>query len=150
VRTSVAARVGLAYLFATNAINGLWSLLFPRSFYDSYPGFGLELVEKLPAYNEHLINDYATFSLGFAALFGIALLRPDPFVARAAAIAFLVYAVPHFMFHMAHLAPYDTAEKIAAVLLVGSFVAVPLLTLLATKVRAASRLGHSTSKEPLT
>jgi hypothetical protein len=45
-------------------------------------------------------------------------------------VAFLVYAVPHFLFHAAHLEPLDPAEVIAQVALLGSLVVVPAILLI--------------------
>jgi hypothetical protein len=89
---------------------GLAYLLILIGFWDHYPGFGLEFVEKLPAYNEHLLNDFGSFSVAFAVLLGIAFARPEPSLVRASLIAFLVFALPHLAFHVTHLEPFDTAE----------------------------------------
>jgi hypothetical protein len=134
--------LGLGYLVATLAITGAWALLFPMDFWNRYPGFGLEFVGKLPAYNEHLLNDFGSLSLAFAVLFGIAAVRPSPVLVRASLAAFLVYAVPHFVFHATHLAPFDTAEAVTQVVLLGSYVAVPvLLVALSPRPAPASERG---------
>ena len=132
-------RAGLLYLIVTLAITGAWSLFLPLHFWENYPGFGLAFVEPLPAYNEHLLNDVGSLHLGFAVLFAIALARPSVMLVRASMTAFLVFAVPHFAFHAGHLRPFDTAEVVAQLALVGSFVVVPAGLLIVTRSTAIPR-----------
>jgi hypothetical protein len=126
-------RAGLVYLIVTLGLTGAWSLFFPAHFWDNYPGFGLEFVEPLPAYNEHLLNDVGSLYLGFAVLFAFALVRPSVLLVRASMAAFLVFGVPHFVFHASHLAPFDAPEVITQLILIGSFVVVPAAFLVLTR-----------------
>ena len=128
-------RGGLLYLIVTLGVSGAWSLFFPAHFWDTYPGFGLEFVEPLPAYNEHLLNDVGSLYLGFAVLFAVALWRPQALLVRASMAAFLVFGVPHFVFHAGHLAPFDAAEVVTQLFVVGSFVVVPAMLLALTRAR---------------
>ena len=125
-------RLGLAYLVVGLAVTGAWSLFAPAHFWDHYPGFGLEFVEPLPAYNEHLLNDFGSLYLAFAVLLGIAATRPERLLVRASLAAILVYAVPHLVFHATHLAPFDSAEVVTQLILLASFVVVPILLLALT------------------
>jgi hypothetical protein len=131
-------QLGLAYLVVTLAITGAWSLFAPAHFWDTYPGFGLEFVEPLPHYNEHLLNDFGSLYLALAALLAVAAVRPGRLLVRASMTAFLVYAVPHFVFHATHLAPFDSAEVVAQIVLLGSFVVVPAALLLLTRRAGAT------------
>ena len=82
---------------------GLQAEFFPRSFYDDFP-FGRGWVAMDGRYNEHLIRDFGALNL--------ALLRADARrdlrrararSARIAAVSWLVYSVPHLVYHLRHL-----------------------------------------------
>ena len=110
VRASLPLRAGLAYLTVVLGVSGAWATFLPADFWENYPGFGIRLVERLPPYNEHLVNDFGTLYLGFAVLFAIAFLRQSGSLIRASLIAFLVYSVPHFVFHVIHLDAYPPPD----------------------------------------
>ena len=55
-RYALAFRAGLLGLGLVQLFDGLYALLAPRSFFDSFP-LGRGWVEALPAYNEHLTRD---------------------------------------------------------------------------------------------
>ena len=120
-----ALRLGLAYLVVVLGITGAWSLFFPANFWDTYPGFGLEFVEPLPHYNEHLLNDFGALYLALAVLLAVAIVRPTRSLVATSLVAMLVYGVPHFVFHATHLDPFDAAEVVSQLIVVGSFVVVP-------------------------
>jgi hypothetical protein len=111
------------------AFPGLWALFAPRSFFQGFPGAGFAWVEILPPYNEHLVRDVGGFYLGFAVLLLVAAVMMDQRVTRVALGAWLVAAVPHFIFHLTHLDEYETADAIGQSVALGIGVAVPLFLL---------------------
>src|SRR3712207_5946462 len=96
-------RIGLLYLATTTLIGGLWALPFPRSFYDDFPLPGREWVSTLGPYNEHLIKDYGALSLAFGVLLVFAAVSLDRRLVQGSLIAWLAWAVPHFVFHVAQV-----------------------------------------------
>ena len=110
----------LAALGLVQLINGLWALLAPQSFYEGYP-FGRGWVELLPAYNEHLVRDVGGLYLATAGLFvGAALVMSRATVIIACG-SWLLFALPHAIYHGFNLEPFSTSDAIAnAVVLVGA------------------------------
>ncbi|GGL20850.1 hypothetical protein [Nocardia jinanensis] len=99
-------RAGLGFLTAAQLVVGVWALFFPVSF------FALEVVGMGMAYNEHLMRDYGAMTLASAVVLGAATIRTIPWLARTALIMYSVWAVPHFLVHVAmvgHLAPRTAA-----------------------------------------
>ena len=122
-------RAGLVFLGVAAAFPGLWALFWPESFFTDFPGAGFAWVELLPPYNEHLVRDVGAFYLGFAVLLIAAAVMMDAKVTRIALIAWLVAAVPHFIFHLTHLDGYETTDAIAQSIALGIGVLVPLFLL---------------------
>jgi hypothetical protein len=103
---------GLAVLGLVGLQVGLWATLAPRSFYDDFPGGGRAWVAADGPYNEHLVRDFGALNLALTAVVTVALVTGTPAVIRAAALAWLVYSVPHLVYHARHLEVYDTSDKI--------------------------------------
>ncbi|MVU76162.1 hypothetical protein GPX89_02775 [Nocardia sp. ET3-3] len=91
----------LGFLAAVGALTGLWAVVAPESFYDSYP-FGLHWVRGDGPYNHHLITDVGAFFLALGAISGAALWYRDSVIARVAGFGWLVFGVPHFIYHAFH------------------------------------------------
>jgi hypothetical protein len=81
---------------------GLWAILAPQRWFDSFPGFGPRLVAAEPPYNHHLVSDVGA---GFLAI-GVALLVAAVWGRRAgiqvALIALAAFTLPHVIFHASH------------------------------------------------
>src|SRR4051812_49195590 len=99
----------------TGAVIGLWAAFAPRSFYDDFPGGGRHWVAVDGPFNEHLVRDVGTLNLALAVVAGIAAFTVVPLLVRVAASALLVNAVPHLAYHLAHLGPYGTADRLGNV-----------------------------------
>ena len=130
-RPAVWLRVGLALYLAVAALVGVWAALWPRGFYDDFPWPGHPWVAALPAYNEHLIRDFGGMNLAMAVVFGVAAVTLDRRLTTTALVAYLVFAVPHLVFHLNHLEPFSTADAAAqaGTLMVTALLPLPLLTL---------------------
>lgn len=116
-------RLALWVLVFTAFGVGFQAAFFPRSFYDDFPiGRGWVAMDGL--YNEHLIRDVGVLNLALMVVTIGALLIGTRAVTRLTALAWLVYSVPHFVYHARHLT-MDMAggEKVA---LLGSL-AIPVL-----------------------
>lgn len=106
-------RVALVVILAGSLLVGLWAQVFPRSFYDDFPGAGRVWVAVDGPFNEHLVRDVGGLNLGLAFVAGFALVTGSVLVARAAGGAALVYGVPHLLYHATHLDPFDTTDVVA-------------------------------------
>ena len=113
-------RAVLVAFGAVQLINGLWALLAPRSFYEEFP-FGRGWIELLPAFNEHLTRDVGGLYLATAGVFvGAALVMSRATVIIACA-SWLLFALPHAIYHAFNLDPFSAADVIAsAVVLIGA------------------------------
>ncbi len=131
-------RVGLLFVAASPLAGGLWALLFPRAFYDDFPLPGRDWVSTLGPYNEHLVRDYGALNLALAVLLVSAAIFLELRLVRVALISWLVFATPHFVFHLGqthHFPARSNAEQLGGL---GLLVLLPLVLLLFA-VRRKSR-----------
>ena len=122
-------RIGLIALALITAITGGWALFAPESFFTTFPAPGHPWVALLPPYNEHLVRDVGEFNLSFTLLFTWAAVSPQRLLVRATLVAWLVYAVPHFVFHLGHLAHFALVDKVTQMIGLGIVIVLPLLLL---------------------
>jgi hypothetical protein len=107
---------------------GLQALCGPQYFYDEFP-FGRGWVAMDPPYNEHLIRDVGAFNLALAAVTFVAIAMRSPLAARLAALAWLVFSIPHGIYHSYHLQHIETGDAIGIVLGTAGPVILALLVL---------------------
>ncbi|GLZ49374.1 hypothetical protein Acsp06_55590 [Actinomycetospora sp. NBRC 106375] len=107
------ARTLLTLLAVTQAMPGLWALLARVAFFDHFPLGGVGWVALLPPYNEHLVRDAGAGMLALAVALALAAWWLDRRVVIVAVIAFLVFVVPHTVFHSLHLAHFPLADAVA-------------------------------------
>jgi nucleoside-diphosphate-sugar epimerase len=140
---NLGARVCLWLLALTGLALGVYAEFFPRAFYDNFP-FNRGWVMHDGPYNEHLVRDFGAMNLALAAVTLAALWFGVKAAARAAAIGWLVFAVPHTLYHFRHLSHYETADKWGNVITLSGSVllAVVALVLLA-------RPSYSGGREPV-
>ena len=122
-------RAILIYLTLSGLLVGVWATFFPRSFYDDFPGMGRIWVAVDGPFNEHLVRDVGQLSLAIALVSGVAAWTMNTILVRVAAAAWLVNAVPHFVYHLRHLDAYDTVDQVGNVLSLGLLVALPIIVL---------------------
>ncbi len=122
-------RAGLLFLAATTLNGSLWALPFPRSFYEDFPLPGRDWVSTLGPYDEHLVRDYGALNLAL----GILLVATAIFLERrltwVALVAWLGYAVPHFVYHTTlvdHFSPFDNLAQLTSL---GLQILLPLVLL---------------------
>jgi hypothetical protein len=119
-------RVALWLLALAQGVVGLWAQFAPHAFYTSFPGGGRAWVTVDGPYNEHLVRDVGGLNLALAFLLVVAAVRLRPDITRLAAIAALVYAVPHLWYHASHLELFGVADAAAIVVTLVLAVIVPL------------------------
>lgn len=122
------ARVALLLLAAAALYQGLWAQLAPRYFYDDFPA-GLTWVAVDGPYNEHLVRDVGGLINGLGAVAVVAALWLSTPLLIANAIGWLVYALPHFVYHVNHPLA-KTSMQTWNVVVLTSEVVLPLLGLL--------------------
>lgn len=96
------ARLGLAVLGFGQGASALLALLAPRRFYDDFPVGGADWVSSLPPYNEHLVRDYGASFLALSVLALAAAWIAERRLVQVALVVWVVSAVPHLVFHLAH------------------------------------------------
>ena len=122
-------RAILAYLTFSGLLVGVWATFFPQAFYDDFPGAGRVWVAVDGPYNEHLVRDVGQLSLAIALVSGVAAWTMIPVLVRVAAAAWLVNAIPHFVYHVRNLDNYDTFDQVGNVVSLGLLVALPIVVL---------------------
>jgi nucleoside-diphosphate-sugar epimerase len=130
-RTPLLASIGLAVLGISALYLGAYATFWPRGFYDNFPN-GRAWVAVDGPFNEHLVRDFGGLNLGLAFVALLAAIVGGRWLVRAAAGSSLLFAVPHFAYHLRHLEPYDGVDKAANVVLLGFGVVVAALVLLAS------------------
>src|SRR5215203_3424031 len=98
LRHQIWLRIGLLFLAATTLNGSLWALPFPRSFYDYFPLPGRDWISTLGPYDEHLVRDYGALNLALGILLVATAIFLERRLIRVALVAWLGYAVPHFVY----------------------------------------------------
>jgi hypothetical protein len=122
-------KAGLWFLAASAAVPGVWALFSPRSFFTDFPGFGFAWVALEPPFNQHLVTDVGAFYCAFAVLFGISALKMDRRLTIPLLGAWLIFSVPHLLFHLFHLEGLESADAIGQSASLGVVILIPLLLL---------------------
>jgi hypothetical protein len=110
--TTRACRVILLVLAVSAAYVGLWAVLLPHSFYDSFPGAGHRWVSMDGPYNEHLVRDVGALYLSLLVFSVGASVRAERPRSRLTGAAWLVFSVPHLAYHATHLAMFGATDQI--------------------------------------
>ncbi|MGH3714600.1 MAG: hypothetical protein ACRDT4_14235 [Micromonosporaceae bacterium] len=116
---STLTRVSLLVLALAGLLTGGWAVASPRGFYDDFPGFGRHWVSADGPYNEHLVRDVGAFFLALGLVAGFAVWLGSIAAARLAGLGWLVFSVPHALYHFTHLGVYDTLDQLLNVVSLG-------------------------------
>ncbi len=104
-RVKTWVRVGMVVLAVPQLVIGIWAMLAPHSWYQSFPGVEPHLISADPPYNAHLATDAG---IGFFCT-GVGLLLAAAWGRRSgvwvALVTFLAFALPHALYHAGHKAP---------------------------------------------
>jgi hypothetical protein len=122
-------RAGLVLLASASLVVGVWALLLPRSFYDDFPLPGREWVSTLGPYNEHLVRDVGALNLALGVLLATAAILLERRLVQVSLVAYLVYAVPHFVFHLTTGHTFSLGDNLANMFTLGIAVLIPLVLL---------------------
>jgi hypothetical protein len=132
-------RIGLMFVAATPLAGGVWALLFPRAFYDDFPLPGSDWVSTLGPYNEHLVRDYGALNLAMAVLLLAAGVLLERRLAQVALITWLVFEVPHFVFHVGQTHHFSAGSNLAQLGGLALLIVLPLVLLFLPPQEAAGR-----------
>ena len=133
--TTRVEQAALAALAVVGLATGLWAALAPRSFYDDFPGGGRSWVAADGPYNEHLVRDVGGFNLALTVVTVVALVTLGRAVVVAAALGWLVFQVPHLVYHARHVDVYEGSDKVATIASLALAVVLPLVVLVAVRRR---------------
>ncbi|MDX6698091.1 MAG: hypothetical protein QOE65_1488 [Solirubrobacteraceae bacterium] len=106
-------RLVLVPLGLVQVVDGVWALFFPRSFYDDFPAGRGGWVSALPAYSEHLMTDVGALFLATGVLLLAAAAWPQRRLVGITLVVWLLWAVPHTVWHLLNLDVYGTGDAIA-------------------------------------
>ncbi|MEB3982548.1 hypothetical protein OQ968_14890 [Mycobacterium sp. 663a-19] len=109
---------------------GLVATLAPRAFYDHVPW-----VDLVPPFSEHLMRDYGAMNLSLALVFVAAAMTMERRMVRIALGAYLLFAVPHLIFHVTHLEGFTTAAVAGQTITLAVAVLLPVALLVLTAWR---------------
>jgi hypothetical protein len=138
----------LGALAISQAMVGVWALLAPSGFYQSFPAAGHPWVSLLPPYNEHLVRDVGALSLSLTVLLAAAAVVPTLALIRVAVSAFAVYAIPHTVFHGLHLQGFPALDAVAQTAGFATQLLAAALALLTTFPRARAGGDHGDDAQP--
>lgn len=131
-------RGGLLVLAIPQGAIGLWALFAPSGWYENFPGAGRSWLPAYGAFDEHLASDVGAFLLALAVLLVFAAIYMERRLIRVALGTYLVFAVPHLVFHLgADDRLVATGDQIASGVSVALTVALPIALLFLSRQRPA-------------
>jgi len=139
-----AVRGLLLALGIPQALIGLWALLAPRSFYDDFPAGTDGWVNPLGPFDEHLVTAVGSLFVALGVLLVLAAVSLRRRFVTGAAIAWLIFAVPHFAWHAFNLEPLSTGDAIANTATTAWTVVGGLLVLLLVRAAPVARVASTT------
>jgi hypothetical protein len=126
-------RPGLVALGLPQLVTGVWAVISPAGWYESFPGFGTALVAADGPYNAHLAADAGA---GFLAT-GLVLLLAvvgEPRTVRLAVVGYVAFAIPHLVYHVGHRSHgLPDAQNLLNTIVLAVAVAMAVLLLWATE-----------------
>jgi hypothetical protein len=125
--TRTLQRTLLLILGATAAYAGPWASIAPRSFYDSFPGFGRVWVGVDGAYNEHLIRDVGATYTALLVLSLVAAASLQPIAVNLAAWTWLTFGTLHLSYHLPHLGDFGATDQVLNLIALGGSVVIAAL-----------------------
>jgi hypothetical protein len=126
-------RAGMWFMAIVELAVGVVATLWPRWFYDNVPW-----VDLAPPFAEHLMRDYGAMNLALGFVTAVAAITMDRVMVRTSLAAYLLFAVPHLLFHVTHHHNYTVSEAVGETTALTIAVLLPL-ALLALAWRPPSR-----------
>ncbi len=96
-------RLGIALTMAgPQLLIGLWAVLAPKNWFETFPGFDPRLVAAEPPYNDHLVRDVGAGFLATGVVLIVAALWANRAAINIALLAFVAFTFPHVLYHATH------------------------------------------------
>lgn len=118
-------RAGMWFMAAVELAVGAVATLAPRACYDDMPW-----VDLVPPFSEHLMRDYGAMNLALGLVTVVAAVTMNRVMVRTSLAAYLVFAVPHLVFHVTHHDHYTTSQAIGETTALTITVLLPLALLI--------------------
>jgi hypothetical protein len=136
-------RVGLLVLGVPQTASGLWALVAPRDWYETFPGGGREWLPAFGPYNEHFATDAGVGILAAGVLALAAAVVLERRVVQVAMIGYLAWSVPHAVWHLTAIdEALGTADDVINITTLAVTVILPLVLLV-----TANRLDGPAARE---
>ena len=107
-------RVGLLLLGLPQALIGLWALVATRDWFETFPGAGHSWLPAYGAYNEHLATDVGATFLAIGVVLVLAAVYLERRLVQVALITYLVFEIPHFVYHLGADDRLSNGDQIAS------------------------------------
>lgn len=140
-------RVVLLLIGVPQLAIGLWALISPSGWYDTFPGAGNQWLPAYGPFNEHFAVDIGSTFVALGLALVIAAVWLDRRAVQLALIAYLAYSVPHFIYHLGADSALDSGDQIANGAGIGLAVVTAAL-LLGLTFRRPKPAGASTPARP--
>jgi hypothetical protein len=128
--TNVVLRIGIWFLAIVELAIGVVAALAPQVFYDDVLGVSLA-----SPYSEHLMRDLGAMNLALAVVTFVAAITMEQLIVRTALTAYLVFAIPHLLFHVTHHQHYPTTTAIVETTGLVVLLLLPVALLVLTRER---------------
>ena len=137
-------RPALVILAVPNLVAGFWGLIAPEHWFDTFPGWAPHLVAAIPPYNEHLATDAAAglFASGFIAAVAAWSMQREIVIFSMA--AYLAFALPHTVFHLANPSDALTTSEDAVNVISLTIAVVIALAVMIESIRRGSPTAEQT------
>ncbi|MGW6447337.1 hypothetical protein [Lentzea sp. NPDC055074] len=130
-------RISLAFIGLTSAYVGVFAYFASRTWYDTFPGFGLRWLPQLGPYNEHFAKDVGAAYLAFTAICVVALVHAKKqAVVLLAGAALLVFNSLHFVYHLTMLHMYEPLDQALNVVLLSLLVVLSVILVVPARDQA--------------
>jgi hypothetical protein len=129
-------RTGLWFITAVELAVGVVATLAPRAFYDYVPW-----VDLTPPFAEHLMRDYGAMNLALGLVTAVAAITMERRMVRTALAAYLLFAVPHLLFHVTHHQHYTALQAVGETAALTIAVLLPIALLALTLRLPSPRVG---------
>lgn len=120
----------IGFLALGHLVAGVWGVVDPVSWYESFPGLGHRWIFGEGPFNRHLAAEAGTgfLAIGVVLVFALVLARND--VMKVALAGYLFHATPHFLYHLARAAaPLRPLDAVLSLTVLGAQVAVATVAL---------------------
>lgn len=142
-----AIRILLGILALSSLQLGVWATFWPHQFFRTFPGGGRTWVALNGPYNEHLVRDFGGLNLALALFLVVAVVTMSVTIVRTASVGYLIFGVPHLVYHLRHLDVFSSTDKaINAVIL--SLAVLAALGALLLSLPAAQRAPAAPAAQP--